>query len=131
VLSTGIGAVGAVIPGLPTTIFLIIASYCFARSCPWLEQRLLRRRIFAPYMVWIDGRQRLPRRAKASAMAAMWTAVATSLGLLWLAGQLGPWVLAAIVGAAIAGTLAIATDATLRWRARAASAGDTQDARAT
>jgi hypothetical protein len=49
-LCVGLGALGAVLPGLPTTIFLILASYCFTRSCPWLEERLLRTRLFAPYM---------------------------------------------------------------------------------
>jgi uncharacterized membrane protein YbaN (DUF454 family) len=127
-VSTSIGAIGAIVPGLPTTIFLIIASYCFARSCPWLEERLLRRRLFAPYMAWIDGQRQLPRRAKAGALAAMWIAVCTSLSLLWFAGQLGPWILATIVIAAIAGTAAIATDATSRLRTGPVTAEGTNDA---
>jgi uncharacterized membrane protein YbaN (DUF454 family) len=114
VVSVGFGALGAVLPGLPTTIFLIIASYCFARSCPWLEQRLLRNRLFAPYMAWIDGREPMPRRAKAAAIAAVWTAVIVSLSLLYSGGQLPPWLAAVVTGAALIGTFAIANDLAMR-----------------
>jgi hypothetical protein len=114
VMCVGLGALGAVLPGLPTTIFLILASYCFARSCPWLEQRLLRTRLFAPYMAWIDGREPMPRRAKAGAIAAVWIAVIASLSVLYSSGQLAPWLAAVVAGAAVVGTVAIASDLTMR-----------------
>ena len=40
-LSVTIGAIGIVVPGLPTTVFFIIAAACFARSHPRLEQWVL------------------------------------------------------------------------------------------
>ena len=107
VLSVGLGAVGVFVPGLPTTIFLIVATYCFARSCPWLEERLLRRRLFAPYMRFVDGGEPMPRRAQVVAMLLMWMSVVASLGLLHVTGRLGPWLAALIVGAAATGTVAI------------------------
>jgi uncharacterized protein len=118
VVSTGIGAIGAIVPGLPTTIFLIIASACFARSCPWLEERLLRNRLFAPYMAWVDGRQPMSRRAKAGALVAMWTAVTTSVLVLHAAERLSPAVAASLVGAAAIGTVAITADVIHRLRTR-------------
>lgn len=36
VASVGIGGVGIVVPGLPTTVFFIIAAACFTRSSPRL-----------------------------------------------------------------------------------------------
>jgi uncharacterized protein len=114
VVSVGFGAVGAVVPGLPTTIFLIIASACFARSCPWLEDRLLRNRLFAPYMAWLDGGRPMPRRAKAMAMGMMWAAIAVSLAILAAGGRLPLWLALAIAGAGVVGTVAIVTDVSQR-----------------
>jgi uncharacterized protein len=37
----GLGAIGAVVPGLPTTVFFIAAAACFTRSSPRLERWVL------------------------------------------------------------------------------------------
>lgn len=104
VASVGLGAIGVFVPGLPTTIFLIIASYCFARSCPWLEDRLLRIPLFAPYMKALDEGRGLSKAAARRALVSMWTCVSLSLAVLVVAGRLAPWLAALIVGAAAVGT---------------------------
>ena len=40
-LSVAVGGIGIVVPGLPTTVFFIIAAACFTRSSPRLEQWVL------------------------------------------------------------------------------------------
>ncbi|MCC7009978.1 MAG: YbaN family protein [Acidobacteria bacterium] len=107
VVSVGVGWIGVFVPGLPTTIFLIVASYCFTRSCPWLEQRLLRVPIFARYMKVLDEGRGMSTRAVVTALASMWSCVAVSLLVLSVAGRLRPWVAIAIVGAALVGTATI------------------------
>lgn len=42
------GLIGIVLPLLPTTPFLLLAAYCFARSSPRLHSRLLNHRWFGP-----------------------------------------------------------------------------------
>jgi hypothetical protein len=105
--AVGLGAVGVFVPGLPTTVFLIVATYCFARSCPWLEERLLRGRLFAPYLRFIDGREPMPRRAQVTALLLMWASVGTSLGMLAAARRLPAWLALAVLAAASVGTVAI------------------------
>lgn len=104
VASVGLGWLGVFVPGLPTTIFLIIASYCFARSCPWLEDRLVRIPLFAPYMKVLDEGRGMSRRAVVSALVSMWSSVGVSLTILFAAGRLRPWIAAIVVLAALAGT---------------------------
>lgn len=41
-----LGAIGVIVPLLPTTIFMIIAAYAFARSSPRLHHWLINHRIF-------------------------------------------------------------------------------------
>jgi uncharacterized membrane protein YbaN (DUF454 family) len=108
VVSVGLGWLGVFVPGLPTTVFLILASYCFARSCPWLEDRLLRVPVFAPYLKALDSGGGLSRRAGARAAGSLWTSLVASLAVLWIAGRLPIWLAAAIVGAGLAGSATIA-----------------------
>ncbi len=106
-LAVALGAIGVFVPGLPTTIFLIIASYCFARSCPWLEERLLRVPLFAPYMTFIDEGRPMSTRARVISTTAMWTSVLFSLTWLRSAGRLSPVLAGVILGVALAGTVAV------------------------
>jgi uncharacterized membrane protein YbaN (DUF454 family) len=39
--AVGLGSLGIVVPGLPTTVFFIIAAYCFSRSSPRFEAWVL------------------------------------------------------------------------------------------
>ena len=107
VLAVGLGGIGIFVPGLPTTIFLILASYCFARSCPWLEERLLRVPLFAPYMRFIDEGRPMSARARAVSITAMWTSVLLSLAWLRASGRLSAALAVTIVGIAGIGTLAV------------------------
>jgi uncharacterized membrane protein YbaN (DUF454 family) len=103
-VSVGVGWLGVFVPGLPTTVFLLIASYCFARSCPWLEERLLRVPVFAPYMKALDSGRGLSRPAAIRAVASLWMSLGVSLTALWVVGALPFWLAATLVGAGAFGT---------------------------
>ena len=103
----GMGALGAVVPGLPTTVFLIIAAWCFARSCPWLTEKLIHNRFFGPSVKYLEPGAVMPRRAKVIALAMMWTAIAASCWLI-IARESPAYVPAVVVLSGIAGTWFIA-----------------------
>ncbi len=74
-----IGLVGIIVPGLPTTIFLILAAACFAKSSPSLHQRLLEHPGFGPIIENWNNDKSIPRRAKQLAIAM----IAVSYGVTW------------------------------------------------
>jgi uncharacterized membrane protein YbaN (DUF454 family) len=116
--SVGMGAVGVVVPGLPTTIFLIIATWCFTRSCPWLTERLIHNRFFSPFVRYVVPGAVMPRRAKAVAIAMMWTAIAGSCWLI-TRGDAPGWVPLSVVGCGVIGTWAISRQGRRARRAHA------------
>ena len=110
VVCVGLAAVGVVVPGLPTTVFLIAATWLFTRSCPWLEEKLVRHRFFAPFQAYLEPGARMPRRARVIALAAMWTAITVSVVVLMRGepGGVPRWLVPALVAAAgVVGTVVI------------------------
>lgn len=66
-LFVALGVIGAFLPLMPTTIFLIVAAGCFARSSPRLEAWLMHHpRLGVPLRAWREHGA-IPRRAKALA----------------------------------------------------------------
>lgn len=100
----GLGALGVFLPGLPTTVFLIAASWCFARSCPWLEERLLRIPLFAPFLGFLEPGARVPRRTVTKALVVMWIAILASAAAVGLGDDGRPGVAAAVVGLGLVGS---------------------------
>ena len=95
----GIGAVGVFVPGLPTVIFLLGASWCFARSCPWLEDRLIRVPLFRPFLIYLDNGAQMPRRVVIWTLIIMWIAIAFSSVIVGTGDNPRP-MLAAVIGVA-------------------------------
>jgi len=70
-VSLGIGLVAIVIPGLPTTEFILLAAWAATRSSPRLSAWLENHRLFGPILSnWRNGKL-IARRAKLSATLSM------------------------------------------------------------
>lgn len=77
-----LGMLGAVLPILPTTPFILVAAACFAKSSPYLYNKLLSNRIFGPLIRDWREYQSIPKRAKRIAILSILFAVAWSCYLL-------------------------------------------------
>jgi len=66
-----LGAIGVVVPGLPTTVFFIIAASCFARSSPRFERWVLNLPKVGPLVRDHRAGLGMPRRAKFWAVGTM------------------------------------------------------------
>ena len=81
-LSLGIGLVAIVIPGLPTTEFILLAGWAATKSSPRLSAWLEQHRLFGPILNnWHNGK-RVARRAKVSATISMLICAGLMLVLL-------------------------------------------------
>jgi len=79
---TALGLIGAFLPVLPTTPFLLLASACFAGSSPALHQRLLANRVFGPYLEQWEHDHTVPRAAKRKAYGLVIVTFALSIWLV-------------------------------------------------
>ncbi len=79
-----LGAVGLALPILPTVPFVILAAFCFARSSPALERRLLDHPGMGPHIRAWRERGAISRRGKIAATLAF--AASATAGLLIVDG---------------------------------------------
>jgi uncharacterized membrane protein YbaN (DUF454 family) len=81
-VSLALGAIGAVLPLLPTTPFLLVACWCFARSNPALAARLYDHPRLGPFLqAWRD-QGAIPRRAKYLSVTVLALSYASTVWLL-------------------------------------------------
>jgi len=82
VLFTSLGAVGAFLPVLPTTPFVLLAGACFVRSSPAFHRRLLANRIFGTYVAQWQLDHTVPREAKRKAYGLVVVTFVLSIALV-------------------------------------------------
>lgn len=82
-----LATLGVVLPLLPTTPFLLLAAWCFARSSPRFHHWLLHRSWFGSYLRHWQQHRALPKGAKPKAVALILVTFAVSIyfvPLLWV-----------------------------------------------
>ncbi|QVW22153.1 DUF454 family protein [Pseudomonas hormoni] len=93
-ISLAIGLIAIVVPGLPTTEFILLAAWAATKSSPRLSAWLENHRLFGPILSnWRNGKI-VARRAKVSATVSMLLCA----GLMWVMLDHGWPVYLAIAG---------------------------------
>ena len=72
---TGIGLIGVVIPGLPTTPLMILAAACFAKSSQRFYDWIINNRMFGEHVKNYREGNGIPKRSKPVILGTMWAFV--------------------------------------------------------
>lgn len=81
-LSLGMAYIGVVTPGLPYSIFVVFAAYCFAKGSPKMHAWLYNHKLFGPFLTNWGEKRVFPQKMKYFMLAMM----STSLVLMWSSG---------------------------------------------
>ena len=103
--AVGLAIAGIVLPGVPTTVFVLVASYCFSRSSPRFERWLRENRWLGPRIRRYSEAGGMPPAAKRAALTAMWLAILLSASALVLSTHTRAALLTIALGAV--GSIAI------------------------
>lgn len=97
-----LGAVGVVVPLLPTVPFMLLAAFFFARSSPALERWLVEHPRFGPHIQAWRTRRAISRKGKAGALVCFAASAVLGFVLLPPLWELAPLAAALIGGSWIA-----------------------------
>jgi uncharacterized protein len=100
VLFLGLGYVGYVVPGMPGTVFFLLALWAFKRSSPRLEDWLLNRSFMGPTLRDWERDKSIRLGTKIVAISTMWGSILISSYVLRNRPS-APWLVPVLFGCAI------------------------------
>lgn len=74
-----VGVLGAVLPLLPATPFLLLASACYVRGSTTLHNWLMSHRYLGPYITNIKEKRGMPIKAKIITITVLWVSLLFSM----------------------------------------------------
>ena len=77
-----LGILGMFLPLMPTTVFLLMAAYCYSRSSERFHNWLLSNRLFGSYIKNYKSGKGISMRQKVSTLAMLWASIGVSIWLL-------------------------------------------------
>ncbi|MGD2035344.1 MAG: YbaN family protein [Bacteroidales bacterium] len=77
--SLGFGIVGIIVPGVPTTPFLLLSAGLYLRGSDRLYRKLMRNRLLGPYISRFRNDKGLTIKTKITALLLMWCMILLSV----------------------------------------------------
>ncbi len=77
-----LGVLGMFLPLLPTTVFLLMAAYCYSRSSERFHTWLLNNRLFGGYIKNYQSGRGISLRQKISTTTVLWVSIGFSIWIL-------------------------------------------------
>jgi uncharacterized protein len=102
-ICVALGVVGMILPLMPTTVFLLMAAYCYSRSSDRFHYWLLTNRLCGKYITNYRSGKGITARQKVSTILTLWASIGFSMWLL--GGRL--WVTLVLAAVAIGVTVHI------------------------
>lgn len=78
-LAVALGVIGIFVPLMPTTVFLLLAAACYARSSDRFYQKLINSRWLGSYIRNHREGRGMTRRQKTSTLALLWIGIGVSM----------------------------------------------------
>ena len=91
-LSLGMAYVGVITPGLPYSIFVVFAAYCFAKGSPRMHKWIYDHKLFGPFLINWETKRVFPTKMKffmlfmmSTSLTIMWFTTGNIVAILWTA----------------------------------------------
>ena len=81
-LCVGLGVLGMFLPLLPTTVFLLLAAYCYSRSSEKFHNWLVNNRLCGSYIRNYKSGRGISVRQKVSTILTLWLSIGFSMWML-------------------------------------------------
>ena len=92
-----LGVLGIFLPLLPTTVFLLLAAFCFSRSSERFHNWLVDNRLTGAYIKNYQSGRGISPKQKASTLVFLWVSIGVSIWLL----SAGFWVTLLLLAVAV------------------------------
>lgn len=94
-LSLGMAYIGVITPGIPFSIFVVFAAFCFSKGSPKMHAWLYNHKLFGPFLTnWTDKKV-FPQKFKfvmlwmmMLSLGIMWASNVKPIGLIYTAGMM-------------------------------------------
>lgn len=100
-ISLGVGIIGVFVPGLPTTMFLLLTAFFYMKGSERLYRKLINNKLIGKYIKDYQTRKGMTVRTKVYAITLMWFMITVS----WVFFIKILWVDLTVIGVGIIGTI--------------------------